>query len=282
MALILAPVFFFTHTAVHTHPTLVRPGRLNATIHSLRTDSRATAPFNRKIESRSALVIVNGRSDATLPNLGVTGRIHNPDKEFLPTPVTRMFVNHVVDYKPDPRRTTSGPRAAAAETVYNRTCGEAPAPIAARAGGAVQVFLRIRTEPTAPPHRRKTAREPPAPGCTVADGPPHPLPYPPDRLTGTAEPLTNGANTVNTISPQREPSGCGAHWLVPCKRPIGSGTTPGASSQARRTSMQPTPMPQTLHHTCPGRTPIEPEHDTSSEGNHGNRLRRTTLQTTDM
>lgn len=37
-----------------------------------------------------------------VPIPGITGRIHNPDSDFLPTPTARMFIKHVVDYQPNP------------------------------------------------------------------------------------------------------------------------------------------------------------------------------------
>ena len=37
-----------------------------------------------------------------MPIPGVSGRIHDPETEFLPFPVTRMFVKHAVDYEPSP------------------------------------------------------------------------------------------------------------------------------------------------------------------------------------
>lgn len=37
-----------------------------------------------------------------VPIPGVTGRIRDPEAEFLPVPVTRMFVKHAVDYEPSP------------------------------------------------------------------------------------------------------------------------------------------------------------------------------------
>lgn len=56
-----------------------------------------------------------------VPIPGVTGRIHNPENNFLPTPVARMFVKHAADFQPGPagehipeglhppQRTTAGP-----------------------------------------------------------------------------------------------------------------------------------------------------------------------------
>ncbi|MFF2028406.1 phospholipase D family protein, partial [Streptomyces sp. NPDC058171] len=56
-----------------------------------------------------------------VPIPGVSGRIRDTEAEFLPAPVTRMFVKHAVDYEPSPteqhvleqhrsrQRTTAGP-----------------------------------------------------------------------------------------------------------------------------------------------------------------------------
>ncbi len=58
-----------------------------------------------------------------VPIPGTSGRVHNPEADFLPSPLTRMFTKHVVDYKPSPteqhimdeqqprKRTTAGPAA---------------------------------------------------------------------------------------------------------------------------------------------------------------------------
>ncbi|OYD60963.1 phospholipase D family protein [Rhodococcus sp. OK302] len=117
-----------------------------------------------------------------VPIPGITGRIHNPDNEFLPTPVTRMFVKHVVDYQPNPTeqhliheqqpsRTTSGPVAkyqlqslrlgkpssiipgdmivlvsADNEWIYPPALVTSEPTRIPRSGGAVLVFLRIRAD----------------------------------------------------------------------------------------------------------------------------------------
>ncbi|MDI9915601.1 phospholipase D family protein [Rhodococcus sp. IEGM 1379] len=125
-----------------------------------------------------------------VPIPGVTGRIHNPDNNFLPTPTARMFVKHVVDYQPNPTeqhlirevqprtRTTAGPiakyqlQSLRLSTPSTITTGDVivlvsadqewiypPALVASeplripRSGGAVLAFLRIRTDlPPLPLH----------------------------------------------------------------------------------------------------------------------------------
>ncbi|MDF3313713.1 hypothetical protein P3H15_53580 [Rhodococcus sp. T2V] len=37
-----------------------------------------------------------------VPLPGITGRIRDPEADFLPAPVTRKFVKHAVDYEPSP------------------------------------------------------------------------------------------------------------------------------------------------------------------------------------
>ena len=125
-----------------------------------------------------------------VPLPGVTGRIRNPDNDFLPTPVTRMFVKHVVDYQPSPTeqhlihedqprtRTTAGPVAkyqlhtlrmgkpssitsgdviilvsADDEWIYPPALVTSEPRRIPRSGGAVLVFLRIRADlPPLPLH----------------------------------------------------------------------------------------------------------------------------------
>ncbi|MCJ0907048.1 phospholipase D family protein [Rhodococcus sp. ARC_M6] len=117
-----------------------------------------------------------------VPIPGVTGRIRNPDNDFLPTPTARMFVKHVVDYQPSPTeqhliheqqppRTTAGPvakyqlQSVRLGKPSTTTTGDVivlvsadnqwiypPALVTAeplripRSGGAVLSFLRIRTD----------------------------------------------------------------------------------------------------------------------------------------
>ncbi|MFZ2174607.1 MAG: phospholipase D family protein [Rhodococcus sp. (in: high G+C Gram-positive bacteria)] len=118
-----------------------------------------------------------------VPIPGVSGRIHDPEAEFLPAPVTRMFLKHAADYEPGPTehhvleehrrrpRTTSGPpakyqleslRLDKSSTirlddviVFVSTDDQwiyPPAVVVSepmkipRSGGAVLHFLRIRTD----------------------------------------------------------------------------------------------------------------------------------------
>ncbi|MCJ0907322.1 phospholipase D family protein [Rhodococcus sp. ARC_M6] len=118
-----------------------------------------------------------------VPIPGVTGRIRNPDNDFLPTPAARMFIKHVVDYQPSPTeqhlleeqqpqpRTTAGPVAkyqlqslhlgkpstitsgdvivlvsADNEWIYPPALVTSEPVRIPRSGGAVLVFLRIRTD----------------------------------------------------------------------------------------------------------------------------------------
>ena len=120
-----------------------------------------------------------------VPIPGVTGRIRDPGAEFLPVPVTRMFVKHAVDYEPSPteqhvldehrsrRPATVGPavKYALESLRLDRTSavrrGDVvvfvsvddgwvypPAVVVSdpmkipRSGGAVLYFLRIRTDLT--------------------------------------------------------------------------------------------------------------------------------------
>lgn len=58
-----------------------------------------------------------------VPIPGISGRVHDLEADFLPSPLTRMFIKHVVDYQPSPteqhimdeqqprKRTTAGPTA---------------------------------------------------------------------------------------------------------------------------------------------------------------------------
>ena len=118
-----------------------------------------------------------------VPIPGITGRIHNPDNDFLPTPAARMFIKHVVDYEPNPTeqhliheqqqpsRTTAGPVAkyqlqslrlgkpstitpgdvivlvsADQKWIYPPALVTAEPHRIPRSGGAVMVFLRIRAD----------------------------------------------------------------------------------------------------------------------------------------
>ncbi len=117
-----------------------------------------------------------------VPIPGVTGRIRNPDNDFLPTATTRMFIKHVVDYQPSatekhlireqqPSRTTAGPVAkyqlqslrlgkpstittgdvivfvsADNEWIYPPAVVTSEPTRIPRSGGAVLVFLRIRAD----------------------------------------------------------------------------------------------------------------------------------------
>ncbi|MFF2110635.1 phospholipase D family protein [Rhodococcus koreensis] len=118
-----------------------------------------------------------------VPIPGVSGRIRDTEAEFLPAPVTRMFVKHAVDYEPSPteqhvleqhrsrQRTTAGPavkyqleslrldRTSAVrrgDVVVFVSVDDAwihpPAVVVSdpmkipRSGGAVLYFLRIRTD----------------------------------------------------------------------------------------------------------------------------------------
>ncbi|OYD61160.1 phospholipase D family protein [Rhodococcus sp. OK302] len=118
-----------------------------------------------------------------VPIPGVAGRIRNPDNDFLPTPIARMFVKHVVDYEPSPTErhliheqqprlpATTGPVAkyqlqslrlgkpstitsgdvivfvsADDEWIYPPTVVASEPVRIPRSGGAVMVFLRIRAD----------------------------------------------------------------------------------------------------------------------------------------
>ncbi|MFD9668385.1 hypothetical protein ACFWAY_43495 [Rhodococcus sp. NPDC059968] len=118
-----------------------------------------------------------------VPIPGVTGRIRDPETDFLPVPVTRMFVKHAVDYTPSPteqhvmeqpraqQRTTAGPAvkyqleslrldrpsavrrgdvmvfvSADDEWIYAPAVVVSDAVRIPRSGGAVLYFLRIRAD----------------------------------------------------------------------------------------------------------------------------------------
>ncbi|MDV6271604.1 phospholipase D family protein [Rhodococcus globerulus] len=118
-----------------------------------------------------------------VPIPGVSGRVHDPETDFLPSSLTRIFVKHAVDYKPNPteqhlihkqqpqQSTTAGPvakyqlQSLRLDKPSSITRGDIvivvsadnewiypPAVVASeplripRSGGAVLYFLRIRTD----------------------------------------------------------------------------------------------------------------------------------------
>lgn len=149
-----------------------------------------------------------------VPIPGTSGRVHNPEADFLPSPLTRMFIKHVVDYEPSPteqkvihkqqprKRATAGPAAkyqleslrlenpssikrgdvivfVSADNEWNYPPAVAVSePIRIpRAGGAVLHFLRIRTDLSAPPHRcRESTHRTRAPRVETANRPLRTLP----------------------------------------------------------------------------------------------------------
>ncbi|WP_182263435.1 phospholipase D family protein [Rhodococcus sp. UFZ-B548] len=183
-------------------------GSANATINSTYSDDAVIITDDPDIIT-SVRTFIDGLDDITevdhtfidhataewaigraVPIPGVTGRIHNPDNDFLPTPTARMFVKHVVDYQPSPtelhlireqqprKPTTSGPVAkyqlqtlrlgkpstitsgdviilvsSDQEWIYPPALVTAEPVRIPRSGGAVMVFLRIRTDlPPLPLH----------------------------------------------------------------------------------------------------------------------------------